>query len=487
LGKACISRNTRTKTSLFRGGCEHATLTAFGEDRSIKSVEKGLILVVLTDERGPVPARRRPLTKAGAVAFGAAFTLFSSVCAPAFADERSSEHEAFAAVATSAPQVERRTIAIRAGETLEQALVRVGALRDDAVGAIRSMARAFDPRDVRRDDQVTVFLQRGQDGTRLAGFNLANGAERSLTVTRGVDNVFRTRDLATNLQRTTQRVAGVLTDTGLLAAVREAGAPDRAADAIAGAFAYDVDFERDIGAGAEFELVYERVADGRGAVVRDGEPVFARLTTSTGRSIQLYRFQPPGAARSEWYDANGRTARRFLMRTPVNGARLTSGFGYRRHPVLGYSKMHTGVDFGAPVGTPILAAGDGVVTRASYFGAYGNTVDIDHGGGWSTRYAHISRFAANLRVGDRVSQGEVIAAVGNTGRSTGPHLHYEIRRDGTAINPQGVGVPTGQALAGDALTRFNAHRARVDGVRRNAVGGAAIAQTATPGQTRALN
>lgn len=218
-------------------------------------------------------------------------------------------------------------------------------------------------------------------------------------------------------------------------------------------------------------------------MVREGEPIFARLTTPDGRTVSLYRFQAPGAQSAEWFDAQGRTARRFLMRTPINGARLTSNFGMRNHPVLGYTRMHTGVDFGAPIGTPILAAGDGVVTRVGAMGGYGNTVDIDHDTTWSTRYAHISRFAAGLQVGDRVRQGDVIAYVGNTGRSTGPHLHYEIRRDGAPVNPLGVDVPQGRALAGEALTRFVAQRNRVDALRRDAVAGTSIAATGGAGRT----
>jgi murein DD-endopeptidase MepM/ murein hydrolase activator NlpD len=232
--------------------------------------------------------------------------------------------------------------------------------------------------------------------------------------------------------------------------------------------------------------MYDRVSDLRGQVVREGEPVFARMTTAGGRTIQLYRFQPPGSASSDWYDAAGRSARKFLMRTPINGARLTSGYGSRVHPVLGYTKMHEGIDFGAPIGTPILAAGDGVVTRASVMGGYGNVVDIQHDGTWSTRYGHISRFASGLRPGDRVKQGDVIAFVGNTGRSTGPHLHYEVRRNGQAINPLGVGVPTGQALPADQLARFNAFRARIDSMRRDAIGSTSIAQTGS-GTTRITN
>jgi murein DD-endopeptidase MepM/ murein hydrolase activator NlpD len=401
----------------------------------------------------------------------------------AVAQNANLEHMAFAA---GTDQSDRQTISIRAGETLEQALVRAGALRDDVASALRSLARTLDPRDIRRDDKVTVFMQSGAAGNRLAGFNLASGAERSVTVTRGLDNVFRSREMTTNMQRRTLRVAGVVTEAGLLNAVREQGAPDRAADSIAQAFAYDVDFERDVVPGTEFELMYDRVSDLRGQVVREGEPVFARMTTASGRSIQLYRFQVPGSSQSEWFDALGRSAKKFLMRTPINGSRLTSGFGNRRHPVLGYTRMHAGVDFGAPIGTPIYAAGDGVISRASVMGGYGNVVDLDHDTTWSTRYAHLSRFAPGLRAGDRVVQGQVIAYSGNTGRSTGPHLHYEVRRMGQAINPMGVGVPTGRSLSGDQMTRFSAFRARIDGLRREAIGGTSIAQTgASP--TRVTN
>jgi murein DD-endopeptidase MepM/ murein hydrolase activator NlpD len=351
---------------------------------------------------------------------------------------------------------------------------------------VRSLARSLDPRDIRRDDKVTVFMQPSAGGNRLAGFNLASGAERSVTVTRGIDNVFRAREMTTNMQRKTLRIAGVIGENGLVNAVRELGAPDRAADSIAQAFAYDVDFEREVAPGTEFELMYDRVSDLRGQVVREGEPVFARMTTAGGRTIQLYRFQPPGSVSSDWFDAAGRSARKFLMRTPINGARLTSGYGSRVHPVLGYTRVHEGVDFGAPIGTPILAAGDGVVTRASAMGGYGNVVDISHDGTWSTRYGHISRFSAGLRPGDRVKQGDVIAFVGNTGRSTGPHLHFEVRRNGQAINPLGVGVPTGQALPAEQLARFNAFRARIDSMRRDAIGSTSIAQSGS-GTTRITN
>src|SRR5262249_25641551 len=149
---------------------------------------------------------------------------------------------------------------------------------------------------------------------------------------------------------------------------------------------------------------------------------------------QFYRFQAPGDVRPDWYDAQGHSARKFLMKTPVNGAKLASGFGMRLHPILGYSMMHRGVDFRAAVGTPIMAAGDGVIERAGPFSTYGNYVKIRHAGGYETAYAHMSRFARFVRPGLRVRQGQVIGYVGTTGRSTGPHLHYEVLRGGSQIN-----------------------------------------------------
>jgi murein DD-endopeptidase MepM/ murein hydrolase activator NlpD len=410
--------------------------------------------------------------------FAAAVTLAGFICTagaallPQVAMADGAEHEAF----TAGPnRAERVTLRVERGESMIAILQRSGATREDALAAGRGIGNALSQRDLQPGDSVTVFLVANGANRRLVGFNVASGADRSVTVTRSADGSFRARELATTMQRRTLRVAGEIGANGLVSSVREQGAPERAADSLAEAFAFDVDFEREVGPGARFELMYDRVADNRGLVAREGEPIFASLTTTSGRTLVLYRFRAPGDTEDRWYNAQGRSAQRMLMRTPINGARLTSSFGMRNHPVLGYTRMHAGVDFGAPVGTPILAAGDGVVTRASWMGGYGNVVDISHGDVYSTRYAHISRFASGLSVGDRVRQGDVIAFVGNTGRSTGPHLHYEIRRSGNPINPMGADVPTGNVLTAQALTRFQGERNRVDALRRDAISGVATA------------
>ena len=211
--------------------------------------------------------------------------------------------------------------------------------------------------------------------------------------------------------------------------------------------------------------MFERFYDDEGNTVRTGDLLFVSLESSRG-SREFYQFMAPGDSRPDWYDADGKSARRFLMKTPINGARLSSGFGMRRHPILGYSRMHRGTDFAAPTGTPILAAGDGVVERAGPFSSFGNYVRIRHANGYETAYAHMSRFARGMRAGARVRQGQIIGYVGTTGRSTGPHLHYEVLRRGQQVNPMSLRVANGRNLTGRALELFMIERERINTLRQ---------------------
>jgi len=403
------------------------------------------------------------ISRRNLLAFGVAFGGFISIAG----------HDAIAQFADGGSnQIERQKLAIGSKENITQALIRAGANSTDVTIAVRALARVIDVSDIKKDDQLTIFLRQDGNIKRLLGFNLASSAQKSITVSRTVDGNYKARELNTSFKRRTLRIAGTIGSGGLMASVTAQGAPERTAETLADAFAYDVDFEREIGPGCSFELMFDRIFDQRGAVVREGEPTFVTITLLSGRSISLYRYLAPGASSEEWFDTSGRSARKFLMKTPINGAHLTSGFGKRFHPVLGYTKMHTGVDFGAKVGTPVLAAGDGVVTRASIMGGYGNVIDIDHGNGWSTRYAHLSRFMSGIRVGDRVRQNNQIAYSGNTGRSTGPHLHFEVRKNGEAIDPLSARVPSSRVLDGDALSKFKAQISKIEQDRRQAVTGA---------------
>lgn len=371
------------------------------------------------------------------------------------------EQQAFEASARPASQ---KTVIVRVGETLSDALKRLGAAPEEAASAIASMGKSLGSHAVEPGEKITVLMG-GRDAAQLVGFALASGVDKTVSVVRNLDGGFRAREINAKLVRQTARASGTIGDAGLTRAVVNAGAPERAASDFAAALAYDVDFQRDVTAGSKFEMVFERFLDGKGDVVRMGDPVYARLEGAGGRVFEAFRFKAPGSDTAEWFSRDGRALKKFLLRTPINGARLTSGFGWRRHPVLGYSKAHKGVDFGAPTGTPILAAGDGEVVRAGWQNGFGNIVEIRHDGIWTTAYAHMSRFAPGMTPGDRVKQGDVIGFVGSTGRSTGPHLHYEIRQYGQAIDPMGVDAPDGKRLFGPQYTAFASFRAKTDQMR----------------------
>jgi murein DD-endopeptidase MepM/ murein hydrolase activator NlpD len=251
-------------------------------------------------------------------------------------------------------------------------------------------------------------------------------------------------------------------------------------------FSWDVDFQRDLRAGDGFETMFEEVSleDGSGAV-RGGDVLYAGLTLS-GEILDAYRFEVEDGE-VEYFDRTGRSLRKFLMRTPVDGARLSSGFGMRRHPILGYSRMHKGVDFAAPSGTPIYAAGAGRVVSAGRNGGYGNYIRLRHSGEYSTAYAHLSRFAKGIRAGSRIQQGQVIGYVGTTGRSTGPHLHYEILRNDAQINPLSVRQPPNTQLAGADLERFRAEVGRIDQLRAELARGDTQLASSRAGETHAAN
>jgi murein DD-endopeptidase MepM/ murein hydrolase activator NlpD len=231
----------------------------------------------------------------------------------------------------------------------------------------------------------------------------------------------------------------------LYGSARRAGVTVGQVGEIVRVFAAKLDFQRDLKAGDRFSVVYDD----------KGQLLYARI-----KSKGSYRFARSGGE-VLWLDEDGKSLKSGLLRTPVDGARMSSRFGMRRHPILGYQRMHQGIDFAAASGTPIMAAGDGTVTKIERWGGYGNWLQIRHSGGYESGYAHLSRYAAGLKVGDKVRQGELVAYVGSTGASTGPHLHHEIWLNGKRVDPKGAKIPQGFALEGRELVAFQAQRARV--------------------------
>jgi murein DD-endopeptidase MepM/ murein hydrolase activator NlpD len=378
----------------------------------------------------------------------------------AAAEVARAEHLAFTAVFTGRKE---RELEVARGESLAMLLSRAGATWRDIDAAIGALSPVFDTRRVRPGQAISVYLDDHDGATRLTGFAFRSDPGAAVTVSRLVDGAFAAREILTPLTFEVAHLVGVV-DGSLYQAAVGGGATDRELAAMSDVFAYDVDFQRDIFPGDTFELVFERFFDEEGRTVKTGDLLFVGLNARQGPKA-FYRFKLPGDAEADWYDPNGRTARKFLMKTPINGARLTSGFGMRRHPILGFSRMHQGIDFAASIGTPIMAAGDGTIVKQGFMGAFGRYVKIKHSGDYETAYAHMSAFGKGLKQGAKVRQGQIIGYVGTSGLSTGPHLHYEVMFKGRQINPISLKVPTGRILTGPQLAQFQAERVRIDALR----------------------
>ena len=224
-------------------------------------------------------------------------------------------------------------------------------------------------------------------------------------------------------------------------------------------YGFQIDFQRDIRKNDSFQIMYEAFEDENGKIFETGNIIFADLVLGEQNNT-LYYFK--NKKDGGHYDFNGKSVKKALMKTPINGARLSSSFGMRKHPIDGFTKMHRGTDFAAPKGTPIMASGDGVIVRARWCGSGGNCIKIKHNSTYSTVYAHMSKFASGMKSGRRVKQGQVIGYVGSTGKSTGPHLHYEVIENGKKINSQKLKLPSGKILKGKNRKKFEVERIKLD-------------------------
>ena len=247
--------------------------------------------------------------------------------------------------------------------------------------------------------------------------------------------------------------------TNLYSSAIEAGIEPNIIVEFARIFGFEVDFQRDIRKGDWFEILYEKFEDDNNKVRDTGKIIYASMFVN-GEEINLYNFKFNDE--EEYYDVKGKSITKSLMKTPINGARLSSSFGMRKHPILGYNKMHRGTDFAAPTGTPIMASGSGTVTRARWCGGGGNCVKIKHNSTYETIYAHMKSFAKGIKEGRKVKQGQIIGYVGSTGLSTGPHLHYEVIVNGKKVNSQKLKLPSGKILKGEERKIFELDRIKID-------------------------
>ena len=313
--------------------------------------------------------------------------------------------------------------------------------------------------------RATLTLLIGKGGVHLSRLEASHPDGSGAVVTRDPAGTFTASKVVAELTKQTRVVRGELDAESFYSSAVTAGVTDTLIPEFINAFAFDFNLAAEVKAGDTFEVAYEQTVTASGAPIGTPQLVFASLTTPE-KSRQLYRFRPEGQDVG-WYDGNGASTVRSFMRTPVDGARITSNFGMRFHPVLHYTRLHAGVDFGVPVGTPVYAAADGTVTGATPTSCGGNMAVVRHDNGWVTRYFHLSQYAPGLHAGERVTQGFTLGLSGTTGTcTTGPHLHYELRIDGQPVDPMSVKTDSGRkALEGPLLVAFKQVRDRVDVAR----------------------
>ena len=305
------------------------------------------------------------------------------------------------------------------------------------------------------------------DEPKIVEFKIELSKKKELFFTRSLDNKsFISKTLEKNLDKVLSYKEAKITSSLYNAAMNLKIKPSVIIE-FARLYGFQVDFQRDIWKDDSFQIIYEEFRDQKNNLIDTGNIIFANLNLQD-TNYEMYRYQIK-KGEYDYFDENGKSVRKTLMKTPINGARLSSSFGKRKHPILGYTKMHTGTDFAAPMGTPILASGDGRVTKAGWCGGGGNCVKIKHNNTYQTIYAHMSKFGRGIKRGVKVKQGQIIGYVGSTGLSTGPHLHYEVIENGRKINSQKLKLPSGKILKGEERKNFEVDKIKIDVLKSNLI------------------
>ena len=304
-----------------------------------------------------------------------------------------------------------------------------------------------------------IYLTIDQSKNTIKEFIFQISNKERVILTQDLENkIFNQRVILTKLKKQVKYSENVILQS-LYKSASEKKIPANIIIEFARVYGFQVDFQRDIRKKDKFQIMYEVFVDEKKKIIETGNILFANLILS-GEENSLYYFDGEGSIGH--YDKNGRSIQKALMKTPINGARLSSPFGMRKHPIDGFNKMHRGTDFAAPLGTPIMASGSGVIKKAGWCGGGGNCVVIKHNSTYQTIYAHMSKFAKGIRAGVRVKQGQTIGYVGSTGKSTGPHLHYEVLINGKRVNSQTLKLPSGKILKGNERKIFETKKIKLN-------------------------
>jgi len=349
---------------------------------------------------------------------------------------------------------------IKKGDTIQKILQKFNLQNVEVQKIISQFKKYTNPNQLIVGNKISIIVEEKPQKNKkfIVKFSVPISKSITITISKNEENKIVSKKIITKLYKKKVMSENIITNNLYSSAVEAKINPDTIIE-FARIFGFEIDFQRDVRKNDYFKILYEKYFDENGEFIKSGSILFAHMSVN-GREISLYKF---GDDKSYGYfDMNGKSVEKALMKTPINGARLSSSFGKRKHPILGYTKLHTGTDFAAKSGTPIMASGSGTITRAKWCGGGGNCIKIKHNSTYETVYAHMKNFARGIRVGKKVRQGEIIGYVGSTGMSTGPHLHYEVIVNGKKVNSQKLKLPSGKTLKDGEREQFEVHRIKTD-------------------------
>ena len=354
----------------------------------------------------------------------------------------------------------KKIIKVVAGDSLQKILLKEKISKEEVNKIYQKIKGIIDLKKIRQGQTITIVFRTKQNKPSISRITFqVDELSTAYIYYRNKTDDYEVRLNQKNLERVNFLAKGIIVNS-LFASAQKIDVDAEVIVEFARIFGFEIDFQRDIRKNDEFKIFYERFEDDEGENFKNGNILFAYLKNS-GREIKLYRYKD-SKNNIGYFTPDGKSIEKALMKTPINGARLSSGFGFRKHPILGYNKLHQGTDFAARRGTPVMASGSGTVERASWFGAYGKYVRIRHNSTYKTAYAHLSKFGRNIKAGRKVRQGQIIGYVGSTGRSTGPHLHYEVLVNNKRTNSQRLKLPSGKKLSKNEMENFNLEKQRID-------------------------
>ena len=349
---------------------------------------------------------------------------------------------------------------IKKGDTIQKILKKYKVKNNDIQTTINQYKKYGNPNQLLVGNKIDIIIEKNspEEKNSIVKFSVPITKSTTIAIIKNEENKIISKKIITKLYKKKILSENTIKNNLYSSAIEVQINPDTIIE-FARIFGFEIDFQRDIRKNDYFKIIYDKYFDENGEFIKSGSILYAHMSVN-GREISLYKF---GNDKDYGYfDINAKSVEKALMKTPINGARLSSPFGMRKHPILGFNKKHTGTDFAAKEGTPIMASGSGTISRAKWCGGGGNCIKIKHNSTYSTIYAHMKNFAKGLRVGKKVKQGQIIGYVGSTGMSTGPHLHYEVIVNGKKVNSQKLKLPSGKILKDDERKQFEIHRIKTD-------------------------